>query len=171
MRWVPYPSKILDEAMSALTLPDPQQNEKGFFRHGWVSYVGWVCGTAVLLAYVVRPMVAIFCSIYFPRVLVPEVPLNSMWPPVLMILGAGGTRVGNNLVRLREARKSQETTLKVCAECPTRDCAVCPLKSLRDERTSEPPRPLRQSIMAHQAPQAQLGIGESPNYYGHEPPS
>src|ERR1700733_8977697 len=129
MPWDRFPSPALKDIAMALVLPDPQQGES-VFAHGWVSFIGWTAGGAVALAYVVRPVLALGCAIFAPHVVIPDVPLSAMWPPVLAILGAGGTRVAGNFVRLREARKTQEMTLKVCADCPTRNCEACPLRQL-----------------------------------------
>jgi hypothetical protein len=125
----------------ALVLPDPQEGES-VFAHGWVSFIGWTAGGAVALAYVVRPVLALACAIFAPHIVIPDVPLSAMWPPVLAILGAGGTRVAGNFVRLREARKTQEMTLKVCADCPTRNCEACPLRALASDAIhGSPPSP------------------------------
>jgi hypothetical protein len=143
----------------ALTMPDPQSEEKGLFAHGWVSFIGWSAGIAVFIAYVCRPVAALIVALLGWHVTVPDVPLSSMWPPVLAILGAGGTRVANNFVRLREARKTQEMTLKVCGDCPTRNCEACPLRDLAARMgpldRSPPPadslRPIPRQTSAEQA--------------------
>lgn len=123
-------------------MPDPQADETGIFKHGWVSFIGWIAALALALAYVVRPCMVMVCALFYPHIGVPDIPLSAMWPPVLAILGAGATRVGSNFVRLREARKTQEMTLKVCADCPTRNCSECPLKALARplEPTGHDPR-------------------------------
>jgi hypothetical protein len=132
-------TSLLGDIMAALTIPDPQSEERGIYTHGWISFIGWSAGLAVFLAYVVRPIAALFCSMFAPHIVVPEVPLSAMWPPVLAILGAGGTRVAGNFVKLREARKAQEFTVKLCADCPTRDCENCPLRALAETK-GLPPR-------------------------------
>lgn len=125
-------TSLLGDIVAAMTLPDPQAEERGIYAHGWVSFVGWTSGLALALAFVARPLLVMACVVLAPDKVdhIPDIPLGAMWPPVLAILGAGGTRVAGNLVRLREARKSQEMTLKVCADCPTRNCSECPLKAL-----------------------------------------
>jgi hypothetical protein len=131
-------TSLLGDIMTALNLPDPQAEERGIYAHGWVSFIGWVSGSAIALAFVVRPILVMVCVVMAPDKVaaIPDIPLGAMWPPVLAILGAGGTRVAGNLVRLREARKTQEQTLKVCAECPTRDCDKCPLKALAAKKVA-----------------------------------
>jgi len=114
-----------------------EHEEKGIFVHGWVSFIGWISGFAVALAYVVRPIISMGCAIFSPHTVIPDLPLSAMWPPVLAILGAGGTRVANNFVKLREMRKTQEMCLSVCQNCPHMNCENCPIKA-NLQRTFDP---------------------------------
>lgn len=140
MPWEWFPYRLLKDFAMALDLPDPQQEERNLFSHGWISFIGWVAGISVALAYVVRPVLAFWASMFHPEIHIPEIPLSSMWPPVLAILGAGTTRVASNFVKLREARKDKELNLKVCANCPTQNCEACPLKAFASSG-AKPPSP------------------------------
>jgi hypothetical protein len=63
------------------------------FVAGWRPFVGWVCGTALAWAYILRPFIVFVAGVFhYPLPPLPEIGLAELSPILMGMLGLGGMR-------------------------------------------------------------------------------
>jgi len=91
----------LTEALASLEAQAKQaQNDvnkieaasSNIFISGWRPFVGWVCGCAFALNFLLQPLIQWGLNIFNVKVQVPTLDLATMLPVLLGMLGLGGMR-------------------------------------------------------------------------------
>ena len=78
-------------ALAQVEVNKAEAQSPGWFRGGWRPFVGWTCGGAFALNFVVLPLLNWFATLWsFP--VPPPLDLAEMMPVLLGMLGLGGMR-------------------------------------------------------------------------------
>jgi len=62
------------------------------FVAGWRPFVGWVCGSALAINYVVKPIAQWIITVYHSNLTLPTLDLSTMMPVLIGMLGLGVMR-------------------------------------------------------------------------------
>ncbi len=62
------------------------------FVSGWRPFIGWVCGAAIMWAFLGEPMARWGIALWAPGTTLPVIPANNLFELVLAMLGLAGWR-------------------------------------------------------------------------------
>lgn len=83
------------EIVAQAQIDEIEAASQSTFVAGWRPFVGWVCGTAFLYAYILQPFIktlAVLCHNRFDPTVFPVVDTSEMMPVLLGMLGLGAAR-------------------------------------------------------------------------------
>jgi hypothetical protein len=72
------------------------------FKSGWRPFIGWVCGVAFALQFVIGPLGEWLAALYGNPVKFPELDVSTMMPLLFAMLGLGGLRTAEKITRINK---------------------------------------------------------------------
>jgi hypothetical protein len=69
-----------------------EAKHQSVFVAGWRPFIGWICGWAFALNFVILPLLTIICGMFNYKFPAPALDWSVMMPVLLGILGLGGLR-------------------------------------------------------------------------------
>jgi len=69
-----------------------EAKSSNLFVAGWRPFIGWVCGIALLLNFIIKPLADMIFVFMLPGTTMPSIDINSLYPIVLGMLGLAITR-------------------------------------------------------------------------------
>ncbi|MBU0517266.1 MAG: holin family protein [Proteobacteria bacterium] len=93
-------AELSKELMQALAQADSQQVEinkleaqnPNLFVAGWRPFIGWTCGVAIAWVFLLQPIVAWGCAIFYPTLTLPQIQTENLLELVFAMLGMSGLR-------------------------------------------------------------------------------
>lgn len=83
---------ILEIAKQQTSVNTAEAQSGSNFRGGWRPFIGWVCGTGLAYATIVRPIAIGVTRIWFPDFELPEAGTEALMTLLFGMLGLGGMR-------------------------------------------------------------------------------
>lgn len=81
------------QAMGQLEVNKAEAAHRSVFVAGWRPFIGWICGIALLWAFVGAPIANWYIAVFEPSISsIPEMNFNYLFELVLAMLGLGGMR-------------------------------------------------------------------------------
>lgn len=90
----------LNNSLAQIGVNTEEAKSQNLFVAGWRPWIGWVCGMALCMQYLVRPMVQwVTALIGYP---IPELPGidDNLWELMLGMLGLGSLRTYEKIKRV-----------------------------------------------------------------------
>lgn len=86
-------AKLVDQISQQIAVDQAEAESKSMFVAGWRPWIGWICGAALLIQYIVAPMANwAFVLAGKKDLQFPGVNINALWPLITGMLGFGGFR-------------------------------------------------------------------------------
>lgn len=89
---------INQQALGQLEVNRTEAAHRSVFVAGWRPFIGWICGVALLWAFVGAPIANWYIAVFEPSVRsIPDMNLSYLFELVLAMLGLGGLRTYEKL--------------------------------------------------------------------------
>ena len=119
-RIIPDPAKAQEvelELIKQLNTLDVQQIEvnkteaqhASIFVAGWRPFIGWVCGIALAMRFLILPTLAVILPLFGVVITLPEIAMSELMGILGGILGLGGLRT---FEKVKEVARTEITTPK-----------------------------------------------------------
>lgn len=89
-------AKLADQS-AQVKVDEEEAKSSSLFVSGWRPAIGWICGIAFGVAYVLEPLVAWGAALDHAHVVLPALDLSTMMPVLLGMLGLGGLRTAEKI--------------------------------------------------------------------------
>lgn len=73
------------------------------FRAGWRPFIGWACGFAFAVQFVIGPLASWIAAMYGHPVVFPEMDMATMMPLLFGMLGLGAYRTYEKVTKIRNS--------------------------------------------------------------------
>lgn len=84
--------KLVDQITSQIQVDQAEAANKSVFVAGWRPAIGWICGAALGMNYIIGPLCTWTASLAGRAVTFPQLDLGSLLPLLLGMLGLGAMR-------------------------------------------------------------------------------
>lgn len=85
--------KLIDQITQQIAVNQAEAESKNVFIAGWRPWIGWICGCALAIEYIVAPLANWgFVLAGHKDVSFPSINVNALWPLITGMLGFGGYR-------------------------------------------------------------------------------
>lgn len=86
-------AKLVDQISQQIAVDQAEAESKSTFVAGWRPFIGWVCGSAIAIEYIIGPLANWAFVLAGKKDLVfPSININALWPLITGMLGFGGFR-------------------------------------------------------------------------------
>lgn len=84
--------KLVDQIGSQIEVNKAEAASTSTFVAGWRPWIGWVCGMAIAIQYLVGPLANWGMALAGKKVSFPSLDVGTLWPLITGMLGFGGFR-------------------------------------------------------------------------------
>jgi hypothetical protein len=96
----------LDDIKGQLAIDQQEAASQSVFVAGWRPFIGWTCGSALAVDFIVRPFIMWACALLGHPVDFPSLDMSELMPLVLAMLGMGALHVTQDVMNKQTAAKS-----------------------------------------------------------------